>query len=93
MDIEQLKLILEVVGNAGEGAYTVGLIYFLQPYFSSIMTFFGFSLFGFFAYKIARFLTTTFSVIGEIGRISGTNFDYVSERSHFLRKLSESYKD
>ena len=32
MDIEQLKLVLEVVGKATDGAYVIGLLYMLQPY-------------------------------------------------------------
>jgi hypothetical protein len=28
MDIEQLKLILDLVGTAGEGAFTVAIVYF-----------------------------------------------------------------
>ncbi len=38
MDIEQLKLILETVGEASEGASTIAMIYLLKGYFSSILS-------------------------------------------------------
>lgn len=37
MDIEQLKLILDTVGNAGEGTYTLGVLYILKGYFYGLV--------------------------------------------------------
>lgn len=34
MNIEQLKLILDTVERAGEGAWIIALIYFVKPYFT-----------------------------------------------------------
>ena len=37
MDIEQLKLILETVGSAGEGTYILGMLYILKGYFFGLV--------------------------------------------------------
>jgi len=37
MDIEQLKLILETLEGAGEGAYTMGLLWVVKSYFLGIL--------------------------------------------------------
>lgn len=56
MDIEQLKLILEMLGKSGEGAYTIGLLWITYPFFSSALaclTVLGvFSLIGYVIIKI-----------------------------------------
>lgn len=36
MDIEQLKLILETVNAAGEGAYTIALLWLFKSYFETL---------------------------------------------------------
>ena len=37
MDLEQLKLILETVGSAGEGTYILGVLYILKGYFYGLI--------------------------------------------------------
>jgi hypothetical protein len=37
MNIEELKLILETLSAAGEGAYTLGLLWILKGYFSDLL--------------------------------------------------------
>lgn len=37
MDIEQLKLILEALKGAGDGAYKIGILFFIKEYLSTFM--------------------------------------------------------
>jgi hypothetical protein len=37
MDIEQLKLILETMSNAGEGAWWIALVWVVKPYFIAMI--------------------------------------------------------
>jgi hypothetical protein len=38
MDIEQLKLILEALGNASDGAFTIAIMWIAQGYFVPLLT-------------------------------------------------------
>ena len=37
MDIEQLKLILDTLSTAGEGAFVIGILWVCESYFSSLL--------------------------------------------------------
>lgn len=39
MDIEQLKMILETLSAAGEGAFALSVLWLLQGYFSTLISF------------------------------------------------------
>ena len=49
--MEELKMILEVVKQAGEGAYTIAIIYFIRGFLSDMLTFIGIMIPVFFGFK------------------------------------------
>lgn len=67
MDIEQLKLILETVGSASEGAGTVAMMWIGQGYFSSLMTGFVVALVAFWISRVIGGLTFGGTLQSRIG--------------------------
>ena len=71
MDIEQLKLILDTIGAAGEGAFVLGLLWFLKPYFlGTLFT-------GVFLYSLSKVINAlsnihkAVAIINQIRRATG----------------------
>jgi len=91
MDIEQLKLILEVMGKASEGAYVVGLIYFLQPYFSTLLTFLGCMIALIVIGVVILRVIKMGSISDSVEPIIGYSLEYKSQRERFLRELAEKW--
>jgi len=52
MNIEHLKLILDTVNNAGEGAFTLGILWMLQGYFVPLTWLLGIVIFIVFVTKM-----------------------------------------
>ena len=77
MDIEQLKLILETLGNAGEGAMMFALLWLGKNYLGMLLMF---SL----LFYIARFVSTFFLNI---------QFAYVAAREAGVTSSEPSYHD
>ena len=50
--MEELKMILEVVSAAGEGAYTIAILYFARQFLQVILTFSGLMILLYFAFKL-----------------------------------------
>lgn len=53
MDMEQLKLILDMVGDAGDGAFTIAIVYFSVDILSMLI---GAGLFVFFLVKAVQLI-------------------------------------
>lgn len=59
--MEELKLILEVVREAGEGAYSIAIIYFIKEYLSMLLVFTGFMIPFILGYKFGIRTWKTYS--------------------------------
>ena len=74
MDIEQLKLILEVVGAASDGAKDLALLWLGLAFFKSTIGWgFGFTVL-YAAYRLARRAIIPDSLLGTIGELAGIGY-------------------
>ena len=79
MDIEQLKLILETVGAAGEGAFVIALLWIAKGYFTAAL---GFTVIPIVIVKIAgkvQQMTETYQLLNRIrAQVCGQSSAYGS---------------
>jgi hypothetical protein len=72
MDIEQLKLILEVVGEASRGAYIIAILWVLKTYFKTV----AFVFILFYLIKKGLNLATSLTFISTLREIAGHDLSY-----------------
>ena len=73
MDIEQLKLILEMVGVAGGGAKDLALLWFALAFFQSLIGWaFGFFC-VYFLWRVFKMVLECCTFLSELGNFVGEN--------------------
>lgn len=91
MDIEQLRLILDLVRDAGEGAYVIALLWVLRDYFTFtvFMAVFCGSLRG--GYLLLRNHSDAEKFVQDIAAICRADYLYGSRREPILDCLRKHY--
>jgi len=93
MDIEQLQLILEAAKAAGEGAYSVVIIWFVYKFFGLTLHYGVIGGLSLAIYKFAIFSVKRFSFSSRIGQITNLDFDYSSYKNQFEKWLIENWRE
>jgi hypothetical protein len=83
MNIEQLKLILDTVNSAGEGAYTLGVLWLIQPYFTFLVGWIFGTVFFILGLKTTKTIISHFGYTNSIRDIANC---YGSWRTDTIRK-------
>lgn len=91
MDIEQLKLILEAAAAAGDGAYSVVLIWFSVKFASLLLQYSAIGGAFYAIYKIASAIIQAMSFSQQLAAHIGKDLDYSSEQKAFLGWLDKNY--
>jgi len=86
--MEELKLILEVVRGAGEGAYSIAIIYFIKEYLEMVFIFTGFMIPVILGYKFGLMAWKAYSYSRQILNIFGLSYPYYpSDWKTLMEKL------
>ena len=96
MDLEQLKLIIETLSAAGEGAYSVLLFYIIKDYAQIFLFFIGFMAVVCVVYKLICKTIVAVSLHEEIKKVFGDVFDdrYINKnRMKYLLDILRSHKE
>lgn len=88
MDTEVLGQILNMVAQAGEGAFTLAIIYLLVPYFKSLIFVATISVLSYTAYKLVNAFTFARKVADILGvNVGGDVYD--SDRRKMLATITK----
>lgn len=91
MDTETLNQILQMVGQAGEGAYSLAIIYLAYPYFKSLVGLAAVAVVAKFFFRVFSAFTFARKAADAMGyEILGSEI-YDHDRNTMLRILREKF--
>lgn len=96
MDIEQLKLILDVISDVGDGAFIIGLLWILKGYFSGVLFSAVVLIIAYWTIRAVRFINAREQFFNEIRPVvkilmkdSSWHEAYVGDLSAFSKWIRE----
>ena len=91
MDIEQLKLIIEALASAGDGAFTFGIIFLAKGFIIDLLFFILLALLTAKGLKLIQFAIGHYNFIYDMQRAIGAPTGELreSEKQEILKKLRE----
>lgn len=91
--MEELKMILEVVKTAGEGAYTLTIVYFARDFFESLLILVGVLTPFALAYKFGKMAHKAYTVSGRICNALGQSFPEYQREIDDLEKNLKAFTE
>lgn len=95
MDIEQFKMIIELAEKAGQGAFTIALIYMVMPLVLAIVKYIAvFFIIRTIFTKVVSFFDTI-SFRGKVKSVLGIRDEFISEldQKSILKALQEAQEE